>query len=39
LHAEYHFQAAFAAASLLALVGLLGLVARRIVGARIGRAH
>ncbi|MBI5610553.1 MAG: sulfate ABC transporter permease subunit CysW [Deltaproteobacteria bacterium] len=39
LHSEYHFQAAFAAASLLSLVGLLGLLARRVVGARIGKAH
>ncbi len=39
LHAEYHFQAAFAAASLLSLVGLVGLLARRLVAARMGMAH
>ena len=35
LHSEYHFQAAFAVASILTLVGVVTLIARRVLQARI----
>jgi len=39
LHGEFHFQAAFAVASILTLVGVFTLVARRILQARIDAAE
>lgn len=38
LHGEYHSQAAFAVASLLTLFGLVSLVARRFLQARLGES-
>ena len=37
LYNEYEYQAAFAVASLLVIIGLASLIARRVIGARVER--
>jgi sulfate transport system permease protein len=39
LYNEYEYQAAFAVASLLVIIGIISLIARRVIGARVERAR
>jgi sulfate transport system permease protein len=39
LYNEYEYQAAFAVASLLVIIGIVSLIARRVIGSRVERAR